>query len=428
LHIDNDLTVDDDFDFYGEISPDGDICGNTQILQKTGSNNWDCVNYNPGGSDGYIGDVGTHNSGGQLNMLANNITLGNNQTVDGVDLSDYSNYFIDSDGTNNYVWTSDGSGRGGWQASGSGSDGYIGLAGPHNAGGQLNMGSSNINLQGEWLSGDGTDEGVFVATSGNVGVGDSTPSYDLDVSGVIRASSDLRAVGDLYVGDDIDFDGEIFPGGATCTNDQILQKFGANDWRCADMSGGSGLWSAGSGNNIFYNESNGNVGIGISVPATKLDVREAGNFTPNTDYLAYIGSYAGAGTGSGLLVQSGWYNQAAPVIAQFSALASGYVEVPRLTIKSSGNVGIGTEDPDYLLDITGVLNLNKGETGGDVALRVTGQEALWYSTDTNIFSYGYGGQGNYFADPVIFGSGGGGGVDDPKIYSDENSLIIDIGS
>ena len=433
LHVNGDITLNagsevDGYDIsnWGQwfINGSGNA-GNVWTSDGTGRGVWAPSG---SGSDGYIGLAGPHNAGGQLNMLANNITLGNNQTVDGVDLSDYSDYFINSAGTNSYVWTSDGSGRGGWQASGSGSDGYIGLAGPHNAGGQLNMGSSNINLQGEWLSGDGTDEGVFVATSGNVGVGDSTPSYDLDVSGVIRASSDLRAVGDLYVGDDIDFDGEIFPGGATCTNDQILQKFGANDWRCADMSGGSGLWSAGSGNNIFYNESNGNVGIGISVPATKLDVREAGNFTPNTDYLAYIGSYAGAGTGSGLLVQSGWYNQAAPVIAQFSALASGYVEVPRLTIKSSGNVGIGTEDPDYLLDITGVLNLNKGETGGDVALRVTGQEALWYSTDTNIFSYGYGGQGNYFADPVIFGSGGGGGVDDPKIYSDENSLIIDIGS
>jgi hypothetical protein len=67
----------------------------------------------------------------------------------------------------------------------------------------------------------------------------------------------------------------------------------------------------------------------------------------------------------------------------------------------NGNVGIGTTGPDYPLDVAGAANLNKGLTGVP-ALRVNGAEALWYN-DT-YFSWGYGGQSNYFADPVGIGT------------------------
>ncbi|MCI5056877.1 MAG: hypothetical protein MRY83_12255, partial [Flavobacteriales bacterium] len=41
--------------------------------------------------------------------------------------------------------------------------------------------TSNIQLNGKWLSGDGGDEGVFVDGNGNVGIGDGTPDYKLDI-------------------------------------------------------------------------------------------------------------------------------------------------------------------------------------------------------------------------------------------------------
>jgi predicted outer membrane repeat protein len=69
------------------------------------------------------------------------------------------------------------------------------------------------------------------------------------------------------------------------------------------------------------------------------------------------------------------------------------------TLYSLGNVGIGTTSSIYKLDVAGAANLNKGLTGA--ALRVNGDEALWYNG--TYFSWGYGGTANYFADSVGIG-------------------------
>lgn len=44
-----DIFASDDIDFDGELMPDGTTCANGQILQKTGTDNWDCVNMPSGG-------------------------------------------------------------------------------------------------------------------------------------------------------------------------------------------------------------------------------------------------------------------------------------------------------------------------------------------------------------------------------------------
>ena len=51
-------------------------------------------------------------------------------------------------------------------------------------------------------------------------------------------------------------------------------------------------------------------------------------------------------------------------------------------------------------DLQGHINLKKGSTGG--ALYVNNSEAIWY--DGTYFSWGYGGQSNYFADKVGIGT------------------------
>jgi hypothetical protein len=48
--------------------------------------------------------------------------------------------------------------------------------------------TQNIDLNGNYLSGDGDDEGIYINDSGYVGIGKNNPSDDLDVDGNINAS------------------------------------------------------------------------------------------------------------------------------------------------------------------------------------------------------------------------------------------------
>ncbi len=50
--------------------------------------------------------------------------------------------------------------------------------------------TQNIQLNHNWLSGDGDDEGIYVSnTNANVGVGKNNPTEKLDVAGVVRSST-----------------------------------------------------------------------------------------------------------------------------------------------------------------------------------------------------------------------------------------------
>ena len=79
---------------------------------------------------------------------------------------------------------------------------------------------------------------------------------------------------------------------------------------------------------------------------------------------------------------------------------SGYFAGGKFTVPN-GKVGIGTIYPDYLLDVVGTANLNKGIASG-VALRCNGAETIWYNG--TYFSWGYGGSYNYFGDEVNIGT------------------------
>lgn len=71
--------------------------------------------------------------------------------------------------------------------------GYLLPSGVGGSGAADNMGNhmatQNINLNGKWLSGDGTDKGIQVDSTGKVGVGTATPTAALDVNGKIRGTA-----------------------------------------------------------------------------------------------------------------------------------------------------------------------------------------------------------------------------------------------
>lgn len=144
-------------------------------------------------------------------------------------------------------------------------------------------------------------------------------------------------------------------------------------------------------------KSNGFVGLGTTAPSAGLHIK-ANSWPGSFIYLeANSGSDAGMRFYEGTTPQWHIYNNAAAgglQITNFNAQTAIFVK------QSNSFVGIGTTNPTYTLDVAGGVNIIKGLSGS--ALLCNDAQAIWYNG--TYFSWGYGGQYNYFADAVTIKS------------------------
>lgn len=251
-------------------------------------------------------------------------------------------------------------------------------------------------------SGNGTNERLRITASGNVGIGTTNPTQKLHVEGNLRLGTDPYI---QWISNYLRFQTT----NASVPVIEIRESSSGNYEPRMDFYDGDGVTrnisiDANPSNSTYFNA--GNVGIGTTNPLTKLDVRNgvitAGSASsPNgSEILRGFYSTGGEGTltvigteyssggpvigygvkpsttiagsflsstsvslGRTAYVMDGishrWYYGSTQTVTENSAVTTS--EVMRLT--STGNVGIGTTNPSYKLDVTGSIRAYSSTVG-----------------------------------------------------------------
>ena len=214
-------------------------------------------------------------------------------------------------------------------------------------------------------------ERMRIDTSGNVGIGTTSPGYRLDVSGSTRFKTTTNQ--NLNV-----ITSQVLSGGTRL--DSINDAGSANI--PLEFGGSQFAWIA-SGAERMRIDSSGNVGIGTSSPNGLLDV------TSNTNAPArYYFRNTNSGSSAYTIIELGTdnANNRGELIATSSTNSSAFgsnsivlqntgtapvilatANTERMRIDGSGNVGIGTTSPQVTLGVTKNSGTYSADTSFDVA-------------------------------------------------------------
>src|SRR6266705_704902 len=262
------------------------------------------------------------------------------------------------------------------------------------ADGQITRGRGALSFRlGDFFSGNDKEQ-MRLTEEGSLGIGTSKPEAKLDVAGAVRARQ-----------------GFVFNDGSTLNvNEKGALILTASDGTVAPNAAGTGTqnhlakWletgGAGTlGDSSVTELANGFVGIGTTNPTVRLDV---------VDDTSGVGGFqlTNHTNGSSAQLQNRLVNNAG-AFAYYGITSSGYTQAPilsnraffgsfqvdtvmwtqtandilfatnglstateRMRIKSSGNVGIGTNNPQSLLDVAGDINVTGNATiSGNIAAK-----------------------------------------------------------
>lgn len=165
---------------------------------------------------------------------------------------------------------------------------------------------------------------LVILNTGNVGIGTTSPSSELDVNGSVIVSSNL------YLGSYVYHNGDTNTYFGFPTNDTYTVRTNGSD-------------------RLYINFS-GNVGIGTTSPNHELVVQGASS--PNIELKN--SNYSNGGfvlNRANYTQQWKWWAESSQMYFSFATDESTYSA--KMTIKSSGNVGIGTTSPSEELDVVG---------------------------------------------------------------------------
>jgi hypothetical protein len=209
--------------------------------------------------------------------------------------------------------------------------------------------------------GGGGNKNFIINTSGNIGLGTTSPSAKLELEGEsttsllidgnknsnpisqaaileLRSNEDYRGRGVVYStgNDDAWFSGVPYTGnGFTIGRDAIADQAGTD------------------ANSLFFIQEDGDIGIGTHLPSRKLEIQDAATYV-------------------GLKIENTLATSAWSILEKDNNLFTIYQDVAgmhRLTIDSVGNVGIGTTSPSYKLHVYGRIKTSGITESSDERLK-----------------------------------------------------------
>ncbi len=233
---------------------------------------------------------------------------------------------------------------------------------------------------------EGGVEAMRIDSSGNVGIGTTSPGAKLDVVGSASFGAAILTGTGLSTGDaQLELGGNRTGSGLAYIDLHAISggDFQARLIRYGGVNGGLDLIQTGTGGMVITNEGSadtvfktnateriritnaGNVGIGVTSPPQLL---AAGNATDQVGAgvsgavsTVYFGSPS---TGSGGIRRLA-YDRAT---GNFDFIGNSVASpTTQMTITAAGNVGIGTTSPAVKLDVIGAIYSRPGEAAGAVA-------------------------------------------------------------
>jgi len=221
------------------------------------------------------------------------------------------------------------------------------------------------------LSGAASSERLRIAPDGKVGIGTTAPASALDVSGAVHAGGTVDASGGLLTGGALRVDASGAMTNVTADTGMLtsgtLGTARGGTGRTSFSSGGIVFGAsdgalAQSGSQLFWDRSNGRLGVGTSAPSQALHVVGGVNMRPSSG-------------GSSLLVS--WPDSTAN-LRMLDSAGNETVNVNSAgpTYFNGGRVGIGTTSPGQPLEVVGVGLAQRWralDSGGNTVLELAGQ-------------------------------------------------------